>query len=121
MYIKETNSAMPNRKKNQLIFFLCFCKGFFTPRKPIHGIVGMLKQRRRFFVYQSLGIRFEFVTGLINVAKSEFCAFKTALKITGLAISISLSSLFFMLPLPVLIFILSYEPNFCFFKIINTI
>jgi hypothetical protein len=54
-YVKSCSSAIPNRKENRLIIGFCFGKGFVTPRPPIHRIVCVLEQIRRFLVYQSIG------------------------------------------------------------------
>ena len=46
---------IPNGQKDRLVFGAGAGERFWTPRVPIHRIVGMLKQIRRFFGGKAVG------------------------------------------------------------------
>jgi hypothetical protein len=47
--------AVPNRKKDGLVFKPCFFKGLRSPGMPVYGIVGMLNEIGRRLFDQSIG------------------------------------------------------------------
>jgi hypothetical protein len=47
-------SRIADGKKYGLIFFSGLSKGIFSPREPIHGIVGMLQKIRTLFLTEAI-------------------------------------------------------------------
>jgi hypothetical protein len=60
-YIDFVNMApmaggIPDGQKHGLIFHACFFKGFISPRKPVHRVVGVLLKIAGLFISKAVGI-----------------------------------------------------------------
>jgi len=49
-HMTPVTGGISDRKKNGFVFFFCLRQGFLSPRVPLHGIVGMLKEIRAGFI-----------------------------------------------------------------------